>query len=187
MQAEDDRALDRIITRWERPVFAFAWRYLRNEIDARDVAAESFVRLYQQRMRLRPDSNLSAWLFTTAANLCRNLHRWRRRHPSLPLEETGPDGLPVPGAIVAVDESPTPCDVLAQKESLAALDSALAQLPHDLKSVVLLHHYEQLSYREIGAITGCRERGVETRLYRARNLLRRALDRLVHEPAETTT
>ena len=48
-------------------------------------------------------------------------------------------------------------------------------LPHDLKVTVLLHHYEHLSYREIAAIIHCSERGVETRLYRARQHLREEL------------
>lgn len=183
LQAGDDCALDRLMARWERPLFGFAWRYLRQEADARDVAIESFVRLYQQRMRLRPDSNIAAWLFTTAANLCRNHHRWRRRHPSVQLDEPGADGSRAPDAFTAVDELPVPNDALLHKEALAVLDNALAALPHDLKTVLLLHHYERLSYREIGAITGCRERGVETRLYRARRLLRSAVEKLMREPA----
>lgn len=187
LQEGDDCALDRLIARWEGPLFGFAWRYLRHEADARDVAIESFVRLYQQRMRLRPDSNIAAWLFTTAANLCRNHHRWRRRHPSVQLDEPGGDNPALPGAFEVVDNSPTPDDSLLHKEALAALDQALAALPHDLKTVLLLHHYERLSYREIGAITGCRERGVETRLYRARQLLRSAVEKLMREPAAGVT
>jgi len=183
LQAGDERALDRLIARWERPVFAFAWRYLRHEADARDVAVESFVRLYQQRNRLRPDSNLAAWLFTTAANLCRNHHRWRRRHPAVPLDAPCADDAHAPGAFVAADHAPAPDDALLEKEARATLEQAIASLPHDLRTVLLLHHFEHLSYREIGAITGCRERGVETRLYRARQLLRTAVERLMREPA----
>ena len=63
----------------------------------------------------------------------------------------------------------------------AAVRTAINCLPHDLKVTVLLHHYDQLSYREIGAITGCSERGVETRLYRARQRLREELAGLLHE------
>jgi RNA polymerase sigma-70 factor (ECF subfamily) len=55
-----------------------------------------------------------------------------------------------------------------------------------LRTVILLHHFERLSYREIGVITGCRERGVETRLYRAKQLLRAAVERLMREPTGST-
>jgi RNA polymerase sigma-70 factor, ECF subfamily len=58
---------------------------------------------------------------------------------------------------------------------MAAVGAAVDALPHELKVTILLHYYDQLSYREIGEITGCSERGVETRLYRARQRLREAL------------
>ena len=172
LQHGDDTALNRLIARWEQPLFAFAWRYVRHTADARDLVAEVFVRLYQQRGRLRADTNLSAWLFTTLANLCHNQHRWRRRHPTVSLEagEEGngvgadADALPAAGSL--------PGDALERDEARAALGAALDRLPHELKVTLLLHHYDELSYREIGEITGCSERGVETRLYRARQRLR---------------
>jgi RNA polymerase sigma-70 factor (ECF subfamily) len=74
-------AIEAIVDHWQKPLFAFAWRYLRNRADAEDVVIETFVRLHRHRRRLRPDTNLSAWLFTTLANLCHNRHRWRGRHP----------------------------------------------------------------------------------------------------------
>ena len=67
---------------------------------------------------------------------------------------------------------------------LAAVRAAIDLLPHDLKVTLLLHHYEHLSYREISAVVGCSERGVETRLYRARQQLRSLL---APQLAETTT
>lgn len=62
--------------------------------------------------------------------------------------------------------------------------AAINRLPHDLKVTLLLHHYDRLSYREIGQITGCSERGVETRLYRARQQLRGLLAGLLNQPAQ---
>jgi RNA polymerase sigma-70 factor, ECF subfamily len=167
LQAGDDAALNRIVARWEKPLFGFAWRYVRDSADARDLAAETLVRLYQNREKLAADSKVSAWLFTTLVNLCRNHHRWRERHPSVSLDETA-------GREQAA-ETPLPGAELEQRETLEALSAAIERLPHDLKVTLLLHHYEQLSYREIGAVTGCSERGVETRLYRARQRLREGL------------
>lgn len=185
LQEGDDRALDRLIARWERPLLAFAWRYLRHPIDARDMVADAFVRLYQNRARLRPDTNLSAWLFTTVANLCRNQHRWRRRHPTASLDEPIPTSEPGTreSARGPSDDAPAPDEALVHKEALQALESAITRLPHDLKTALFLHHFERLSYREIGDITGCQERGVETRLYRARQALRQELAGYLHETA----
>jgi RNA polymerase sigma-70 factor, ECF subfamily len=142
--------------------------------------AETFVRLYQRRAQLRHDTNLSAWLFTTLTNLCHNHHRWKRRHPTVAFGpgEAGDTGA---SAMNPADPESSPDASLVKDESLDALKSAIDALPHDLKVSVLLHHYEHLSYREIAAITHCSERGVETRLYRARAQLRSELSRYFQE------
>ncbi len=184
MQEGRDSALDQLIARWQRPLFAFAWRYLQNQADAHDLVAETFVRLHQQRARLRPDTRLSAWLFTTLSNLCHNHHRWRLRHPTVSLD-TPPDDDSVP-----LRERMSPADgrqpdaTLEHDEACAAVRAAIERLPHDLKMAILLHHYEHYSYREIGAITGCSERGVETRLYRAKQRLREELAGFLREIVE---
>ena len=66
-------------------------------------------------------------------------------------------------------------------EFLLAVRAAVDELPHDLKVSMLLHHYQNLSYREIAAIAHCSERGVETRLYRARQILRQHLGTFIQE------
>ena len=177
-----DSALDELIARWQRPLFAFAWRYVQNPTDAHDLVAETFVRLHQQRDRLRLDTKLSAWLFTTLSNLCHNHYRWRRRHPTVsldaPIDDTAAsahDAIPSEGA--------APDAALEQGETCAAVRAAIDRLPHDLKTTLILHHYERLSYREIGAVVGCSERGVETRLYRARQHLRDELAGFLRETA----
>jgi RNA polymerase sigma-70 factor (ECF subfamily) len=186
LQRGDDTALNRLIARWERPLFAFAWRYVRHTADARDLVAEVFVRLYQQSRRLRADTNLSAWLFTTLANLCHNQHRWRRRHPTVSLDATEDDSS---GGGADADALRTtgsmPGESLERDEARAALGAAIDRLPHELKVTLLLHHYDGLSYREIGEITGCSERGVETRLYRARQRLRAELAAFLPEAVES--
>lgn len=176
----DAGALNRLIARWQRPLHSFAFRYCQNQADAEDLVAQVFVRLYQQRKRLRPDTRLSAWLFTTLANLCHNHHRWRRRHPAMPLDSekafSDGDGNPSPSpAQELASDQPTPAKALEHEEALVTLRGAIARLPHELKAALLLHHYDRLSYREIAEIVGCSERGVETRLYRARQQLRTLL------------
>ncbi len=171
------------MSRWQRPLFAFAWRYLRNRADAEDAVIETFVRLHERRGRLRADTNLPAWLFTTLANLCHNQHRWRRRHPgtnggaSAASFENQAAAENIPG------DSSGASSALENNEAAAAVRAAIDRLPHDQRAVLLLHHYEQLGYREIGAIVGCAERGVETRLYRARQKLREELAPFLREVA----
>lgn len=172
----DAEAIDVIMAAWQRPLFAFAWRYLHNRADAEDVVIQTFVRLHEQRHRLREDTKLSAWLFTTLANLCHNQHRWRRRHP-----ETSFDAPTMELTQPTAPRAAIPAAQLEDNEASAAVRAAVESLPHDQKTVVLLHHYEHLSYREIAAIVGCSERGVETRLYRSRQALREILRPLLRE------
>jgi len=187
LQQGEAAALNRLIARWQRPLHSFAYRYCQNRADAEELVAQTFVRLYQQRLRLRPDTKVSAWLFTTLTNLCHNHHRWKRRHPTTTLDAPagGPAGEPSRGPAQddLAAEQLAPDERLERDESLAAVRAAINRLPHDLKVTLLLHHYDQLSYREIGQITGCSERGVETRLYRARQQLRERLTEFIGQPA----
>ncbi len=176
LQSGDAAAFEALVKQMQGPLFTFAWRYLHNSSDAEELVVETFVRLDQARQRLRSDTNLNAWLFTTAANLCHNRHRWRTRHPEVSLDTPGPVDHPeFPAA------GPTPEIALEHDEVVAALRTAIDTLPHDQRTVVLLHHYEHLSYRDIGAVVGCSERGVESRLYRARQQLRTLLASFLHE------
>ena len=186
LQQGEAAALNRLIERWQRPLHHFAYRYVQNSADAQDLVAGTFVRLYQQRNKLRADTRLSAWLFTTLSNLCHNHHRWKRRHPTVALERpdngsSGDSDRSLP-AFEPCSEQPAPDAALEHDETLATVRAAIDRLPHDLKVTLLLHHYDHLSYREIGEITGCSERGIETRLYRARHQLKEMLASLMTEP-----
>jgi RNA polymerase sigma-70 factor (ECF subfamily) len=187
LQQGEAAALNRLIERWQRPLHHFAYRYVQNATDAQDMVAETFVRLYQQRLRLRADTKLSAWLFTTLSNLCHNHHRWKRRHPTVALDNPSesPAGAHEPGrpAFEVQSNQATPDVALEHDETLLAVRAAIDRLPHDLKVTLLLHHYDHLSYREISEITGCSERGIETRLYRARQQLKEMLASLINEPS----
>jgi RNA polymerase sigma-70 factor (ECF subfamily) len=167
LQAGEEAALDRLMLRWQQPLLNFAYRYLQNAADAQDIVAGVFVAFYRECGRLASDTVVPAWLFTVAANRCRNQVRWRHRHPAESWESAAVHAAPAP--------EPEPDLALLQAEAQRRLRSAVEQLPHDLKVAILLHHYEGLSYREIAVVAGCGERGVESRLYRARTLLRQAL------------
>lgn len=187
LQQGEAAALNRLIARWQRPLHSFAYRYCQNQTDAEDLVAQTFVKLYQQRLRLRPDTRLSAWLFTTLTNLCHNHHRWKRRHPTVNLQLRSADHTREAADGPFQDDLPAdqaaPDRALEDDETMAAVRTAIGTLPHDLKVTLLLHHFDRLSYREIAEITGCSERGIETRLYRARQQLREQLLRLQPPPS----
>ncbi len=171
-----------LITRWERPLFSFVYRYIQNEHTAREIIQETFVRLYTKKERYNPEYPLSSWIFTIASNLCKNHARWLRRHPEVPLETEGDrdeEGNAKRDTIPS--NLPDPSQLADRNEEIRELRKAIAGLPHDLKTAMLLHHFEGLSYKEISEVAGCSVRGVETRLYRARKLIRKRIEKTLSE------
>ncbi|MDQ8184493.1 RNA polymerase sigma factor [Pelagicoccus sp. SDUM812002] len=185
-------SLERIIERWQRPLYSFIYRYTQNEFATRDILQETFVRIYTKRHKYRFSYPLSSWVFTIAANLCKNKARWHQRHPETSIECLSVKGerRSRPNLLeVLPSEDDLPIDAIERDEDLGTLKNAVAGLPHDLRTAVLLHHYQDLSYKEISDIVGCSTRGVETRLYRARKLLRTRLAeaRSLEESAQKKT
>jgi RNA polymerase sigma factor (sigma-70 family) len=172
LRGGDDRALNELMDRWEKPLTTFLFRYTGNEAAAIDLAQETFVRVYEHRHTQRGGS-FSAWLFSIAANLSKNHARWKARHPTVSLNLDGENvrDFPSPAA--------SPCEEAAREEIAAAVREAVQELPHDLKTVTLLFEYQEQSHSEIAAALGCTPKAVETRLYRARQLLREKLARWV--------
>ena len=172
----EDTALNELMTRWQKPLVSFILRYAGNEQDALDLAQETFVRVFESRARYEPRSKFSTWLFTIATNLCRNQARRRERHPTVTLHATGEDedsGLE--GTLPATGD--TPSDNAEREDLASAVREAIQTLPHDLKTAVLLFEYQEQGYEEIAATLRCSPKAVETRLYRARQLLRGSLSR----------
>lgn len=179
LQNGQDTALNELMTLWQTPLFRFISRYVGDRDEALDLAQETFVRVYQNRQNYRPSARFSSWLFTIASNLCRNHLRWERRHPTVSLaHEDDKDNAPADATdtLPSLDRGPSDC---AQRNDTARwVQESIQSLPHDLKTVVLLFEYEELSYEEIAGVLGCSPKAVETRLYRARKILREKLERL---------
>jgi RNA polymerase sigma-70 factor (ECF subfamily) len=170
LQGGEDVALNRLMERWQEPLTRFILRYTGNPTDAVDLAQEAFVRVYQHRSRYRPKGRFSTWLYAIATNLCRNHARWQRTHPTAPLEEGEGD---TGSERAAADPSPA---ANAEASEIARLvREHIQKLSHDLKTVLLLFEYQDLSYEEIAGVLGCSPKAVETRLYRARKRLRQSL------------
>lgn len=170
LQNGDDHALATLMHRWELGVKAFLLRLGVPAADVEDVAQEAFVRLYQKRGRYRVGAAFKPWLLTLAGNLGRNRLRWRfrRREDSIEAMDAAQ-----PGGFDPVDPAARPASDLAEKANLARdVRNAVNALPDNLRQAVLCVELEDLSYIEAGQVMGCSAKAVETRLYRARELLR---------------
>ena len=179
LQNGQDTALNELMTLWQTPLFRFISRYVGDRDEALDLAQETFVRVYQNRQSYRPSARFSSWLFTIASNLCRNHLRWGRRHPTISLaREDDADDAPADATDTLPSPDRGPSDSAERSDTARWVQESIHSLPHDLKTVVLLFEYEELSYEEIAGVLGCSPKAVETRLYRARKILREKLERL---------
>lgn len=168
-----EAAMCELIARWEKRLLSFVYRYTQDTHTTQDIIQETFVRLHLKREQFKSEKGFSPWLFTIAVNLCHNRARWQRRHPEQSWDETAHPDLKSPESLIA-DPTVGPAETTIHREQLAELKSLVLTLPHDLKTAVLLHHYEGLSSAEIAQVVGCSSRGVETRIYRGLKKIRAA-------------
>ena len=177
LQEGDDLALNEIMGRWKLPLVSYLLRQLGNQEDALDLAMETFVRIYESRHRYEPSARFARWLFTIATNLARNHARWRERHPEISLD-ADEEGKSSPLDHLA-ENAPCAAKQYEAKERAQAVQQAIASLPSELRTATLLFEYEGLSHAEIAAIEGCTAKAVETRLYRAGQILEKRLSHLL--------
>lgn len=176
----EDAALDELMGRHGGPVCGFLHRLLGDEDTAHDLAQETFVRVFEHRQRFRATASFATWLYTIAANLARNHLRWRshRQHASLDASADdggAPLGEKLPGAECS------PGLQLETTERLAAVRAAVNDLPDELRECLVLAEWEEKPVKETAAILNLTPKAVETRLYRARKLLREQLNRWLRD------
>ena len=164
---DHDAALEALMARHGERLFHYLIRVLQNEDAAAELAQETFVRVYQNRGKFKPQNKFSTWLYTIATNLARDLHRHRTRHPQVSLDaelqnftEILPSGKPGPGETVQA------------AETVSVVRQAIAALPEELRLPLVLAEYEDKSHAEIALILQCSAKAVEMRIYRARQELR---------------
>lgn len=177
VQQGDEAAFGALMQRWERPLKAFVARLVLNRREAEEIAQETFVRVWQQRQKFRPQSEFRPWLFSIAVNLARNRLRWWRRRPTVSLEDWSEAAQPA-----AAGGKPTALtghENLEEAERAVAVREAVAALPAELREAIVLFEYEGLSHGEIAVVLRCTRKAVEARIYRAREKLRKSLRRML--------
>ena len=167
----DDLSLNALMLRWREKVAAFLLRMTGHPDVAGDLAHETFVKLYLARHRYRPTAKFSTYLFGIAANLARNHARWKSRHPAVSLD--GDEGVAL--LAEAADDGLSPEEAAMSAERLRAVQLAVECLPADLREAISLFVDEDMSYAEIATMAGCTAKAAETRIYRARQLLKESL------------
>jgi RNA polymerase sigma-70 factor (ECF subfamily) len=173
-----DASLNNLMERHGEKLFHYLVRQLQDETDAGDVAQETFVRVYQNRAKFKMGARFSTWLYTIATNQVRDRFRSRMRHPQISLEaESNVTGKSLGEALP--EPRPTPSEAMQTEERAEAVRLAVAALPEELRTPLILAEYEQCSHLEIATILHCSAKAVETRIYRARQQLRSRLGNIM--------
>ena len=165
----ETRLFEELVRRHQEAVYCAAVRFLGAPTDAEDIAQEVFLRAFRGLDRFKGEAKLSTWLYRVTYNLCidwQRSHR-RKRRRTLSLDDAGE----------VADERVDVAQELLDEEERVRVRRAVDGLQEHYRSPLLLRYYQKLSYEEIAAVMNVPVKTVETRLYRARKLIRRSLER----------
>jgi len=169
----DTDSFNQLVRRWERPIYALAYRTLGRDEDARDVTQETFLRAFRSIGGFRGQAKFSSWLYRIALNLCRD---WLRRERRAPVVQA-PEGVDVIEMASEPDPGESIEDVVTRRNLSAHVQRAMTQLSEEQRSTIILKEYQGLTFQEIADLQGCPLSTVKTRLYQGLTVLRRELDR----------
>jgi RNA polymerase sigma-70 factor (ECF subfamily) len=168
--AGDEAAFGELVAEHQRMVVQLALNLLGDRDEALDLSQEVFLRVFRTIGRFRGQSSLKTWIYRIAVNQARNRHRfWRRRHRA---DQVSLDAHVATHGEFLSGTGSRPDRALAQKELASRLESALAALPFDQRTAIVLREVDGLSYEEIAYSLGVAVGTVKSRLTRARQTLR---------------
>ena len=172
-QSGDVESFNELILRWERPIYALAYRVIGREEDARDVCQEAFLRAFRALPGFKGQAKFSSWLYRITLNLCRD---WIRRQRRAPVSQM-PEDADI--AEIAAAQGPVESieDLVARRELSAVVEEAMAVLPVEQRTAIILKEYHGMTFQEIAELQGCPLSTVKTRLYQGLTVLRRQLER----------
>lgn len=162
----DTQAFGQLLGRWEGPVFAFLRQMLGSAEEAQDLLQDTFLKVYEQAPRYRPEGRFRSWLFRIAGNLARSRLRRRKIIRWVSFAPAYHDRAGV---------APGPEEDSERADTVARVRAALDRLPVRQRQAILLRRYEDMSYREIAAAMETTVAAVQTLLHRAMTALRAEL------------
>src|SRR5688572_24598439 len=166
VQAGDFSPASEIYERYSSRIYNFAFRFLKNAEAAEDATQEVFVKMLRHASQFHGDAKLSTWLFSIAANWCRD---YLRKADNKSKESDD---------VLVTLPAPTeysPDRSLEQRENETRVRRALQVLTAEQREAILLSRYQGLSYAEIAQIAGCSEGAVKTRVFQAMETLKKTL------------
>jgi RNA polymerase sigma-70 factor (ECF subfamily) len=178
VQRGDKAAFDVLVRKYQHKIIKLVTRYVHDSTEALDVAQEAFIKAYRALPGFRGDSAFYTWLYRIAINTAKNhLVAESRRPLDHGVDLQDPEQYDMQARLRDVD---TPERLLLTEEIQRTVEDAIAQLPEDLRTAIVLREIEGLSYEEIAEAMSCPVGTVRSRIFRAReaidNRLRPLLD-----------
>jgi RNA polymerase sigma-70 factor, ECF subfamily len=174
----DADSFNQLILRWERPIYALAYRTIGREEDARDVCQETFLRAFRALPRFRGEAKFSSWLYRIALNLCRD---WVRRERRTGFVQP-PEDVDLMDLAAAGEPSESIEDLVSRHDQIRVVERAMALLPEGQRTAIVLKEYHGMTFQEIADLVGCPLSTVKTRLYQGLVVLRRELGKTTADP-----
>jgi RNA polymerase sigma-70 factor (ECF subfamily) len=169
----DAEAFGELVRRWERRIFALTYGMLGREEDARDATQETFLAAFRNLRGFRGEAKVSSWLHRIAVNQCLTRHRRSNVRSELPLE----DEHETSASSFATPLTHSPVHVAEGRQEIAAVRRAVNSLPIELRQVVVMKEFEELTFREIADALDLPLSTVKSRLYTALKQLQMRLQK----------
>ena len=165
-QKGDMRAFEELVARHRDKVYARAFSMIRNEEDAIDLSQEAWVKAWQRLKQFQGDSSFLTWMTRIVINLCLDKLRKQKRERAESIENLEEESGGVERQMPTVTVNPT--ERLERSELRQRIDKALGQLSYEHRTVLILHEFEDLEYKEIAKRMQCSIGTVMSRLFYAR-------------------
>ncbi len=177
VQQGDRKAFDLLVLRYQHKIIKLIMRYVREPADAFDVAQDAFLKAYRALPRFRGDSAFYTWMYRIAINTAKNHLVAQKRRPvdfDLDLQDSEPFDVQH-----LLKDTDTPEGLVLTEEIRKTVEDAIADLPADLRTAIVLREMEGMSYEEIAQTMECPVGTVRSRIFRAREAIDKRISPLL--------
>lgn len=172
--SREPEAFGEIVKRWERKIFALCFGMLAREDEARDAAQETFIAAYRNLSKFRGEAKVSSWLHRIAVNQCLTTkRRAKTRSEDFLDDETHEED-----KYFVTPERLSPSRTTEANERLNLVRQAVTSLPSDLRQVIVMKEFEEMTFQEISETLEVPLSTVKSRLYTALKQLKMKLERV---------
>jgi RNA polymerase sigma-70 factor (ECF subfamily) len=178
-QQGDMRAFEELVARYRDKIFARAFTMLRNEDEAIDLSQEAWVKAWQRLNQFQGDASFLTWVTRIVINLCLDELRKHKRQRTESIEQMDEEGGGVERQLPVI--TPNPSEGIEREELKMYIDNAMQQLSDEHKTVLVLHEYDGMEYKEIAKKVGCSIGTVMSRLFYARKRMAVLLSKFKRE------